>query len=104
MKELIKQLKFNRLKPEEKIIVSILNNGLFNQDKKFINYFNLKGVDSFLIFEYNTTSKTIYCSYKRFWNQFNKFDLTTFQKNKLLKTYIELYLNIEVEHVKPSFL
>jgi hypothetical protein len=82
MKDIIRKIKFSRLKPEERFLINILSN--------LTEYKN----DDVLI-EYELISKNIFISY------FNirliletKFNIPSFKINKIITEYLKNYLNI----------
>jgi hypothetical protein len=89
MKEKIRQIKYARLKPEERYLVNILNNLVLykSQIRHNVLYYKCNDI---LVFEHHIEN-----NFFRSYIDMSKFNLNWIQSNYLIKQMIAKYLDIK---------
>ena len=99
MKEIIQKIKINRLKPEERWFIDILNNLTEYTSDKYSDFIFYKK-DNELLFEYNSEDKYFYCNYIKIWLVFDsKYNLNNQEIRILIKGQVEEHLKLKVKTV-----
>lgn len=92
MLDKIRQIKYNRMKPEERWIYNILTNLEEYYHPKYSNnrYYKHKDI---LLFNHNQNSGHFWCHYSNFWSVLEwKFSLTNDEIRVLIKRMVEEYI------------
>ena len=98
--EILKKIKYNRLKPEERFLVDIFNNCKeYIDDKRYKDIVFYKN-GSKVLFSFDKKELIFRCNYDEIWNVLEKkYKLYNYDKLKLLVSkYAEEYLNIDISY------
>jgi hypothetical protein len=99
--DIIKKIKYGRLKPEEKWFIDILWNLKEYTSDKYTDRIYYKK-DKELLFEYNQKNGYFHCSYEKIWSVFeSKFNLNYNEISSLIKGMVEEHLKLR--SVTPQY-
>jgi hypothetical protein len=99
--EFIKQIKFNRMKPEEKFWLSIFNDAILyvSDDPRYINY-ELFKINNVVIASFSPKSVTFYVHHKLIFTEYSaKFELTYDETRLSIYNNLEKFYNVTHKNV-----
>jgi hypothetical protein len=100
MKEILRKIKYSRLKPVERFLINIFSNLTEYKNDKFPNSIFYK-YNNLLIVEYEITTNTCYMSFDNIYNILNKsFNIISDEKiTSDVKENLKNYLNINTNRI-----
>jgi hypothetical protein len=100
MKEKLQQIKYARLKPEERFLVDLFNNIEFFDESPLLIYKHA----GITLFKYNLNDGDMWVHNELIYNNLSvKYNLDTIQIKQLIKHFSKSYLKVDVITVHTTF-
>ena len=97
---IIKEIKYSRLKPEERFLINMLLNLKEYVSDRYPDFIFYKK-DNEILFHYNLKSHVFFCDYNKIWSIFEtKYHLNDNKIKELIKGIVEEYLKFK--NVTPN--
>jgi hypothetical protein len=95
MKDILRKIKYSRLKPEERFLIDILHNVTIFENEEYPNNLYYK-YNNEIVFNYNLKNGNFYANNTKIWSILNsKFHLNYQQVSLLIKGMVEEHLKLK---------